>query len=751
MSSYRRPAVQLAAQIGVSLLVAAPVAAQQSRAVITVPRFTRAPALEYFEGQDGHATDSSLAAERAAAGLGVAVSDFRQREPGDGTPVSQATTAYLSYDDANLYVVFVCRDDPAKVRGRIARREEIGADDEVVLYLDTFRDRERAYFFMANPLGVQMDGIRTEGQDDDVSWDAVWQSDGRLTPDGYVVRMTIPFRSLRFPPAPVQTWGIALGRVIRRGNEESYWPFITKRVKGLVAQFAVLQGLESISPGRNVQFNPYSTLARARFLDKDAAALVTDGDQRLGLDAKLVLRDAVTLDGTVNPDFSQVETDDPQVTVNQRFAVFFPEKRPFFIENSGYFQTPVNLFFSRRIVDPGAGARLTGKAGRWSLGAIAINDREPGRVPAPDPLAGSRANVGALRVQHELGEESTIGALVTDRELAGSFARVVSLDTRLKLGRTWAATGQVMRSDVREEGTKSAGTGVLIDLGRDGRYLDYSGTFLALDPGFAAPLGFVERTGIRQTEHKWKYRFRPRGKAVLNYGPEVKVAYVWGPDGRQLDREFKGQFQVELVGQTELAVERIERFERFEDAPFRPYKTEVSFTTEWLKWLAIDATYAWGGDVNHDPASGLEPFLGRAAEAEVQLTLRPTPSLRVDQTALQSRLDTRSGARVFTERQLRTKVNYQVNRFLSLRAIVDYKAEFGDTTLADIEDKRKWGADLLVTYLVNPGTAFYLGYTDRYENLAIAPGSPPSLFRSRSPDLSVGRQVFVKLSYLWRF
>jgi len=120
--------------------------------------------LEYFEGQDGHATDSSLAAERAAAGLGVTVNDFRQREPGDGTPVSQMTTAYLSYDDANLYVVFVCRDDPAKVRARVARREEIAADDQVVLYLDTFRDRERAYFFMANPLGVQLDGILTEGK-----------------------------------------------------------------------------------------------------------------------------------------------------------------------------------------------------------------------------------------------------------------------------------------------------------------------------------------------------------------------------------------------------------------------------------------------------------------------------------------------------------------------------------------------------------------------------------------------------------
>jgi hypothetical protein len=742
--------VQLAAQIGVSLLVAAPADAQTAPAVVTVPRLTRAPALEYFEGQDGHATDSSLAAERAAAGLGVAVSDFRQREPGDGTPVSQATTAYLSYDDANLYVVFVCRDDPAKVRGRVARREEIAGDDQVVLYLDTFRDRERAYFFMANPLGVQLDGILTEGQDDNVSWDAVWQSDGRLTQDGYVVRMTIPFRSLRFPRAPLQTWGVALGRVIRRSNEESYWPFITKRVKGLVPQFAELRGLADISPARNIQLNPYGTLARARFLDKDVPARVTDGDQRAGLDAKLVLRDALTLDGTVNPDFSQVETDDPQVTINQRFEVFFPEKRPFFIENSGYFQTPVNLFFSRRIVDPGGGVRLTGKAGRWSVGAIAINDREPGRVPAPDPLAGSRADVGALRVQHELGDESTIGALVTDRELEGSYARVVSLDTRLKLGRTWAASGQVMRSGIREDGTESAGSGVLIDIGRDGRFFDYTGTFLALDPGFTAPLGFVERTGIRQTEHKWKFRFRPRDKAVLNYGPEVKVAYVWGPDGRELDREIKAQFQVELVGQTQLQLERIELFERFENAPFRPYKTEASFSTEWLKWLAIEATYAWGGDVNHDPATGLSPFLGRAAEAELQLTVRPTPGLRVDQAAIESRLDTRSGARVFTERQFRTKVNYQFSRFLSLRAIVDYKAEFGDTTLADIEDKRKWGADVLVTYLVNPGTAFYVGYTDRYENLAIV-GSPPSLFRSRSPDLSVGRQVFVKLSYLWRF
>jgi hypothetical protein len=714
---------------------------------ITIPRLARAPAIDYAVGQDGHATDSSLAAERTAAGLGVAVTDFRQREPGDGTPVSQTTIAYLSYDDANLYVVFICKDDPAKVRAHVARREDITSDDQVVVYLDTFRDRERAYFFMVNPLGVQLDGITTEGQDDDLSWDAVWQSDGRLTPEGYVVQMTIPFRSLRFSRAEAQTWGIALGRIIRRNGEEAYWPELTKRVKGLVPHFAPLEGLAGISPGRNVQLNPYGTLARARFLDDNVPAIVTDGDHRAGMDAKLVLRDALTLDATVNPDFSQVESDDPQVTVNQRFEVFFPEKRPFFIENAGYFQTPVDLFFSRRVVDPGGGVRLTGKAGRWAIGAIAINDRAPGRVPAPDPLAGSRAGVAAFRIQRELGEESTIGALVTNRELEGSFNRMVSLDSRLRLGRTWAAVGQVMHS----EESSTSGNAFFVGLERDGRAFDYTGEYVQFSPDFAAPLGFVERVGIREAKQEMKYRWRPKGSAILNYGPLVKVVYTWDPSGLLLDREIKGEFQVELVGQTELRIERHQFFERFDGFPFLPSNTQAAVRTEIIPWLGIDATYTWGAAVNHDPASGQAPFMGDAAETELVVALRPTPRLRVDETFLHSRLDLPAGAHVFTEEQWRSRIDYQFSRFLSLRAIVDHKAESGDTTLADIETKKKWGVDLLLTYLVNPGTALYVGYTDRYENLAITPGASPSLFRTRAPDLSVGRQVFVKLSYLWRF
>ena len=742
----RHEAMRLSAWLVVpALFAAASARAQTQTPTITIPRLTRAPAIDYVAGQDGHATDSSLVAERAAEGLGVAVTDFRQREPGDGTPASRTTIAYLSYDDANLYVVFICKDDPAKVRAHVARREDITSDDQVVVYLDTFRDRKRAYFFMANPLGVQLDGITTEGQDDDVSWDAVWQSDGRLTPEGYVVQMAIPFRSLRFSRAEAQTWGIALGRIIRRSGEESYWPLLTKRVKGVVPHFASLEGMADISPGRNVQVNPYSTLARARALDEDTPGFIVQGDQRLGMDAKVVLRDALTMDATLHPDFSQVETDDPQVTVNQRFEVLFPEKRPFFIENAGYFQTPVNLFFSRRIVDPGGGVRLTGKAGRWALGTIFINDR------APSPNA---ASVGAFRVQRELGDESTLGALVTERELAGSYSRMVSFDTRLKLARTWAAVGQVMRNQDRagdSRGTRTSGSAFLVGFERDGRAFDYTAQYAQFSPDFAAPLGYVKRVGIGEAKQEMKYRWRPVGSAILNYGPLVKVVYTWDPSGLLLDRELKGEFQVELVGQTELRVERHQFFERFDGFPFLPFNTQAAARTEIVSWLSIDATYTWGTAVNHDPPSGQAPFLGDAAETEVIVALRPTPQLRLDQTFLHSRLDTQSGARAFTERQFRTKVNYQCSRFLSVRAIIDRKAESGDTTLADVETKKKWGVDFLLTYLVNPGTAFYVGYTDHYENLALRPGLPPSLFRSRAADVSVGRQVFVKLSYLWRF
>src|SRR5256714_1018450 len=251
----------------VSLLLApaaGEIVGQEPERTLQVARAARPPELEDFVRGDSARTGEAV------------VSDFRQRDPGDGNPAGAPTTAYLSYDDANLYVVFACRDRPALVRAGPAKPAGIASDDRIALHLDT------------------------------------------------------------------------------------------------------------LSPARTRRPIPWGPSTRPRFPDTVAPSYRPPRARRFGLDVKGVIRDALTLDATVNPDFSQVESDEPQVTINERFETFFPEKRPFFIENAGYFQTPVNLLFSRRIADPGEGVRLTGKAGRWGIGAIGIDDRAPARTVGID-------------------------------------------------------------------------------------------------------------------------------------------------------------------------------------------------------------------------------------------------------------------------------------------------------------------------------------------------------------------------------
>src|SRR5215467_15057337 len=366
-----------------------------------IPRVARAPKIEDFlEGRQREAE--------------LKVGDFRQNIPGDGDPASDGTTAYLSYDQRNLYVVFECKEASANLRAHLSKREDLDQDDGVGVFLDTFHDKHRAYYYFSNPLGIQEDAIYTEGQGFDTSFDTVWNTEGKLTKDGYIVWFSIPFKSLRFSHEPRQTWGVALYRVILKKSEYDYWPYVTQRVQGLAQQFAPVNGLEHVSPGRNIQFIPYGLLAGNHFLNQP-----TDGtapeyknvfEHRAGLDAKFVANDSLTFDVTLNPDFSQVESDDPQVTVNQRFAVFFPEKRPFFIENAGFFQTPVNLFFSRQIQDPQFGTRMTGKVGNWTLGALVIDDRQPGQGQVSGGEYDTRALDGVVRVAREFGKQSYIGA-----------------------------------------------------------------------------------------------------------------------------------------------------------------------------------------------------------------------------------------------------------------------------------------------------------------------------------------------------
>src|SRR5216683_7402480 len=405
-----------------------------------IPRVHRAPKLEDF--LENHPREAELA-----------VTDFRQNRPGDGIPATEATTAYLSYDDKNLYVAFLCNDDGGEVRAHLSKREDSDQDDGVGVLLDTFRDAHRAYYFFSNPLGVQTDAIYTEGQGYDYSFDTLWDNAGRVTKEGYVVFFSIPFKSLRFSHGPEQTWGVALYRTILRKSEYDYWPYVTQRVEGMTQQFAPVGGIENVSPGRNIQLIPYGLLASDHFLIQPGGGappmFLDKFEHRAGLDAKFVVKDSLSFDFTLNPDFSQVESDDPQVTVNQRFAVFFPEKRPFFIENAAFFATPIDLFFSRQIAQPQFGSRMTGKLGKWTLGALAIDDRQPGRGFTSGPY-NTRAADEVVRVTREFGNQSYIGGFFSSRDFADTSNRVASFDARLKFSKNWVADVQGVHSWTRQ-------------------------------------------------------------------------------------------------------------------------------------------------------------------------------------------------------------------------------------------------------------------------------------------------------------
>ena len=277
-------------------------------------------------------------------------------DPRDGAAVSQPTTAYLSYDDLNLYVAFIAKDDPSLIRARVAKRKQILTDDRVTINIDTFHDHRHAYWFDVNPYAIQLDGITTDGYGDDFSWEGLWYTESKITEDGYVVLITVPFKTLRFP----DTATTGVGRHARPLHPAQ------QRIRDVAVHHApeaaaVCRAIRAHGrareyfAGQEHAVHSLRTVIGSRYLDNPAGGvpqMVTEPGLRGGLDAKVVIKDALTLDLTLNPDFSQVESDEPQVTVNQRYEVFFPERRPFFMENASYFTTPQNLFFSRRIVDP---------------------------------------------------------------------------------------------------------------------------------------------------------------------------------------------------------------------------------------------------------------------------------------------------------------------------------------------------------------------------------------------------------------
>lgn len=735
-------------------------ASSSARPQLRIPRVERAPTLEDF---------ANLEASSAYATSMGHVGDFLQKIPTDGAPATQRTDVYLGYDPANIYVVFACHDSqPNLIRSQLTKRETATTDDTVSVLFDTYQDQRRGYLFGSNPIGIQQEGLWSEDNGADLSWDTVWNTNGKRTENGFVVIMSIPFRSLRFSHDELQKWGVVFHRNIPRNNEDDYWPYVAAKVNGRLNQEAIMNGLENISPGRNIELNPYGIWRADRSLNSVDTPARFEGEQlggRVGADAKFVIKDSLVLDLTVKPDFSQIESDDPQVTVNQRFPVFFPEKRPFFLENSNYFNTPgYNLLYTRNIVDPEYGARLTGKLGKWSMGFLFANDKSPGEeVAVTDPEFGKKAQFAVARVAYDIFNQSTIGVMYTDREFDGSFNRVGGVDGSFKWKKNYFANFQVLESSTRDlSGNYFAGPAIQAGGGYSSQNFNANTYFEDNSNGYQTQVGFYSRPDFHRFSNFANYYWRPKNSFIVAFGPNFFEGTNWDHEGVRLDYQINPGWHFEFKHSTFLnfsynaarSALRPKDYSTLTDVQdFSNGGRSIYFETNYFKKLNFWVQGVWGDTPNVIPASG-PPRQGFERFYQANLVVKPMKQLQITTTYLGDWWEDAilRDYTLYNLHVVRTKWNYQISKEMSVRFIGQYNTTQAHPELVALDPNKNFNYDFLFTYLIHPGTALYVGYNTNLSTLdpSLTQG-PNGLVQRPTQFINDGRQVFVKLSYLFRF
>ena len=727
---------------------------------IVLPRVTSPPTLADFAGMKpiGVVAQQMIHAE-----------GFTARVPVDDVPASEITQVYMGYDSANLYAVFLCFDSqPRAMRARLTKRDDIFSDDSITFQMDTFHDQQRAYSVGVNPAGIQGDGVWVEGTGWDLSFDTLYKSDVERNPQGYIALLSIPFRSLRFPTGSSQHWGLLLNRYIARTTEDTFWPRYSTRLQGRLNQMAEMEIPEKITAGRNLQMIPYTTFSTSHELDqRNLPAAMFDNRNlqvRPGIDdAKAVLHDKLVLDFTVNPDFSQVESDDPQVQVNQRFELFFPVKRHFFIENASYFNSPIQLLFTRRIEKPDAGVRLTGKLGSYGLGFLAADDRAPGEIlPDGDPNLGKHAIFGVARVTRDFGPQSFVGFMFAHRSFGPRENEDAALDATWKINPNWRAIGQGILSWTQDLGLpRTRGEGFYAGIFRDGSHLSAQSEYKSFSPTFSADSGFVPRVDIRNTASQVQYRFLVQDRKLVNWGPTANNTITWDHSGTLLEYwnspglifNFRKATLIQTwvkEGATYLRPIDFPGLRSTQRYDFRDVGITVGSTPSNL--LTFTLTFDDQIQANFFPAAGNFPANARALEGNATVSVRPRPQLTIDNTYLYTDLaDQHSGRRILLDQIMRSRWLYQFDPKWSIRLTAQYEALLPNSALTSDPLAKQFNGDFLLTYRVNLGTVVYLGYNhdlQNYDPRLLVSGQ--QLARTGEGFITDGRMAFIKISYLFQ-
>ncbi len=715
------------------------------------------------------------------------VSGFVQNTPSDGVPATQQTDVWVGHTKSTLYFVFICHDDhPGLIRGHLARRESISGDDTVSVVVDPFQDHQKGVQFELNPAGVQADAAWTDfatvayAGDSDYSYDQVWDSETRVTDTGWMALMAIPFRSLRFRTA-ASDWGIVFIRSLPRNSEVDFWPRVSTTISGVLSQEGTMHGIEGVTGSHNFQINPYvlgqneRELINIDPLNPYISSRKIEGTA--GGEAKYILKDSLVLDGTINPDFSDVESDQPQFTVNQRYPVYFPELRPFFLENANYFSTPILLVYTRNIVHPEFGIRLTGKIGHINMGFFAIDDRETGETYAPgDPLYHQRAKYVVGRISEDLGKNSSVGLIYTDQEFGGGWNRIGGLDFAAHLNKSWTMTGQMVETstmsptDGDTPSTYSAGPASYFDVQRTGHSFNLDSFFKDYSTGFRTQLGFIPTTDLYNYQTHATYQWYPRNHLVQSYALDAVQSIAWDHQGNRLYHYTTFSPYVTLARQMLIAPQIGQNSDTLGPQDGYPLTHDVNFTenfggilvrgSPWSQ-LIFTLTALRAGNVNYNPVAGTDPFLMNEELIQALFTIQPIRQLTADNTYLLDRDHSiANGAFVYENQVFRTKINYQFTRSMSARVIAEYDSTLSNAAESSLPRSKQIGTQALFTWLPHPGTVLYIGYNNDLQNLdrslcnrglsgACDPTNP--LPPRANNYLNDGKQIFVKFAYLFRF
>lgn len=726
---------------------------------------------------------------------------FSQYQPVDGRPAEEPTEVLVWYGpDAVYFGIIATEIHGDVVRATRANRDNIASEDHVQILLDTGNDRQLAYLFGVNPLGVQQDGIRSAAfgggaggfsatgggfrninpldGNVDLNPDFVWESRGRVTPTGYEVEIRIPFKSLRYQATPVQDWGLHVLRRVQHSGYQDTWAPAVRANANFLAQSGSVTGLHDMRRGLVLEVAPTVT---ARL---DGTPGTPDGWQydragEVGGDVRWGIRQDLTLNGTVNPDFSQVEADIGQVLLNERFALFYPEKRPFFLDGLELFDTPSQLIYTRRIVAPSVGAKVAGKLGGATVATlVAADDRAHSWNGGQAPL------FGVARLRREIGSSNALGAVLTAREDGADFSRLAAADLRLYHSRLYYVELQAAQSWRERAGTSTRGALLKADWDRTGRQWGFHYTLKAIGPDFDAAAGFVNRTGVLEATAFNRLSFYGQPGAFLQtWTTFFRVSRLWDYDapgdgaleggegaspsatlrggwqvGGSINRDFFSYDPALYAGYAVLPAGAVEPLPFEVPGPERnQWSQSLRVTTPTFRQFSATASVGWG-----EVPIFREAAPGRSLRTDVVLDLRPSQGLRTTAQLTRLALDrVRDGSRFSTEVIPRLKVEYQLSPAIFLRFVGQYtwreQADLVDRegrpillpAAAVIEPApstatvlKELRVDWLFSYRPTPGTLFYLGYGATKEN-------PEDWRVWDAPRRADG--FFLKGSYLVRF